>query len=99
MAMFDDSKVLSLTGTVREFQWTNPHCYIQLVVRNEQGVEEEYSIEMNSPLQLMGGGWKKSTVKPGDKITVKIHPLRNGDKGGDIVDATTPEGKPLVASP
>jgi hypothetical protein len=94
-AMFDHSKTMALTGTVRLFQWTNPHCYIQLLVKNDKGVEEEWSVEMASPMHLMGQGWGKRTIKSGDQISVTIHPLRNGDKGGEIDTAKTADGKPI----
>ena len=94
-AMFDAQHPRSLSGTVREFQWTNPHCYIQLVVTNAQGKAEEWSLEMGAPVYLYNEGWRRSTVKAGDKLDVTIAPLRNGDKGGLLLKAVTPDGKPL----
>jgi hypothetical protein len=94
-AMFDHGKIIALTGTVRLFQWTNPHCYIQLVVRNDKGADEEWSVEMAAPTHLMGQGWKKNSLKAGDRISVTLHPLLNGDKGGEVETATTTDGKPL----
>jgi len=95
-AMFDLQRPVELTGTVREFQFTNPHCYIQLVVRNDRGIEEEWSVEMGAPSHLRGAGWKKSTLKAGDRIRVTIAPLRNGRRGGELVRATTADGRSLV---
>jgi len=94
-AMFDQGQIRELTGVVRQFQWTNPHCYIQLVVKNSRGEDEDWSIEMAAPMHLYGQGWRPTTVRPGDRIKVKIRPLRNGEKGGEIEDATTLDGKPL----
>jgi hypothetical protein len=94
-AMFDAQKTLALSGEVREFQWTNPHCYIQLVVRNERGQAEEWSLEMGAPIYLYNQGWRRNTVKAGDRLSVTIAPLRNGDKGGLLLKATTADGKPL----
>ncbi|HET7609640.1 MAG TPA: DUF6152 family protein, partial [Gammaproteobacteria bacterium] len=74
--MFDQSKPLTLTGTVRQFQWTNPHSYIQLVVKNDAGQDEEWSLEMAAPTYLYNLGWRPSTVKSGDTLTVTIAPLR-----------------------
>ena len=68
-AMFDQEKMLTLQGTVREFEWTNPHSYIQLVVKNDAGVEEEWSLEMGATMYLYNLGWRPSTVKPGDALT------------------------------
>ena len=94
-AMFDPAAPKTLTGTVREFQWTNPHCYIQLLVRGDDGVEEEWSLEMAAPTHLQRLGWRKSTLRAGDRITVTFHPLRNGGKGGEVQEATTADGRPL----
>jgi hypothetical protein len=94
-AMFDSTQTVTLTGTVREFQFTNPHCYIQLTVRNAQGQDEEWSLEMAAPMHLLRLGWRKSSLRPGDRITVRIHPLRNGSKGGQVEQAATADGKPI----
>ncbi len=94
-AMFDSEHTRSFTGTVREFQWTNPHSYIQLVVKNERGEEEEWSLEMGAPVYLYNQGWRRSTVKAGDVLKVTIAPLRNGDKGGLLLKALTADGKAL----
>lgn len=93
-AMFDDEKSVTLTGTVRSFQWTNPHCFIQVVVAAASG-PVEWSVEMSSPSMLFRTGWKPGTLKAGDKITVVIHPVRDGTPGGRFVSATGVDGKPL----
>ncbi len=93
-AMFDDKTSTTLTGTVKTFQWTNPHCWIQLVVSGQQG-PTEWSVEMGSISQLFQGGWRQSTVKVGDKITVVIHPLRDGTAGGLYVSALGEDGMPI----
>jgi len=96
--MFDAAKQVTLVGTVKEFQWTNPHCWIQLLVRdsnNPTAAPLEWGIEMDAPLQLFRRGWKPGTLKPGDMITVVINPLRDGQNGGRIVSAIGPDGKPI----
>jgi Family of unknown function (DUF6152) len=101
-AMFDTTKTLTLTGTVREFQWSSPHCWIQLLVpaaASNASPATEWSVEMASPLQVQMGGWKHGTLKPGDKITVVIHPMRDGTSGGNFVSATTADGRPLGQLP
>lgn len=97
-AMFDGQKELTLTGVVKDFQWTNPHSWIQLNVRGEQGAIEEWSIEGNSPNALARAGWKRTTLKPGDQITVRIRPLKNGHKGGSFMSATLPDGRQLTST-
>jgi hypothetical protein len=93
-AMFDSAKEVTLDGTVREFQWTNPHSWIQLQVM-ENGQMTEYSIEGGSPNGLARKGWKRTSLKPGDKVKVTIHPLKDGTKGGSFMHALTADGATL----
>ncbi len=96
-AMFDDRQAVTLTGTVNAFQWTNPHCWIQVLVPGPQG-PVEWSVEMGSPSLLLRGGWKPRTLKVGDPIIITIHPMRDGTRGGLFVSATRGDGTP-IASP
>ena len=98
-AMFDGSKQLTLTGTVRAFQWTNPHSYIQLVVKPDDGTEQEWSLEMGANVYLYNLGWRPSTVKAGDTLIVTVIPMRNGKPGGLLVEAKTADGKTLGGNP
>jgi len=93
-AIFDHDRMLTLTGKVREFQWTNPHCWIQVTVAGTSG-EEEWSVEMGAPLQLYQAGWKPGTLKPGDEVTVVVHPARDGTHGGLFLSATGKGGAAL----
>ena len=97
-AMFDQSKSVTLQGTVKDFRWTNPHVFIQLLVKTEGGSEVEWSIEMTSPEHLARVGWRPGNLKPGDKVTLVIHPMRDGTEGGQYVSGTGPDG-PLAGSP
>ena len=94
-AMFDLAKSVTITGSVRQFQWTNPHSYIQLLVKDAKGKDVEWSLEMGAPMYLYANGWRPKTLKAGDKITVKLNPLRNGSPGGIVISATTPDGRTL----
>lgn len=94
-AMFDLAKSVTITGSVKQFQWTNPHCYIQLMVKDAKGKDVEWSLEMGAPMYLYANGWRPKTLKAGDKITVKLNPLRNGSPGGVVISATTPDGRTL----
>ena len=96
--MFDQSRTVPLQGTVKDFRWTNPHVFIQMLVKNGQGNEEEWSIEMTSPEHLSRAGWRPGTLRPGDKVTLQIHPLHNNAKGGQYLSGTGPNG-PLVGGP
>jgi len=94
-AMFDQTKQLSLKGTVREFQWTNPHAFIHLDVANTAGGTESWQVELNSPNNLKRQGWKSSSIKPGDEVTLVLNPLKDGSKGGLFVAVTLPDGTVL----
>ena len=93
-AMFDDRKSITLTGTVKQFQWTNPHCWIQVTVPADKGIKE-WSVEMGAPMELFRNGWRPGTLKAGDRITVVIHPMRDGSTGGLYVSAIAPDGTPF----
>ena len=98
-AMFDQTKQVTLTGSVTVFEWTNPHAYIEIDVPDENGVAKHWSVELGSPSILMQSGWKYKDLKHGDKITVKISPLRDGKPGGLLVQATLPDGRVLGNGP
>jgi hypothetical protein len=97
-AMFDQTKPLTLSGTVTEFQWTNPHAYIEMDVA-DNGVVKHWSVEMGSPSILMQSGWKFKDLKKGDKVTVRLSPLKDGKPGGLLVQATLPDGRVLGNGP
>lgn len=98
-AGFDLSKTVTLTGVVKEFQWTNPHSWIQLMVTDATGNAVEWSIEMSAPSSLARQGWKPKTLKAGDQISVAMHPLRDGRPGGSLVTATLADGTRIGGSP
>jgi hypothetical protein len=98
-AMFDQTKQITLTGNVTVFEWTNPHAYIEIDVPDENGVTKHWSVELGSPSILMQSGWKYKDLKHGDKITVRISPLRDGKPGGLLVQATLPDGRVLGNGP
>jgi hypothetical protein len=94
-SMFDMKATKTITGTVKQFEWTNPHTWLWIMVPNDKGDLEQWGIEGMSPNFLGRRGWSKNTLKPGDKISVDIHPLRNGEKGGTFLNVTLPDGKQL----
>src|ERR1044071_834676 len=75
-AMFDQSKDVTLKGTVTEFQWTNPHAFIHIEVPGKAGGKDLWQVELNSPNNLKRQGWKSTSVKAGDAVTLMIKPLR-----------------------
>ena len=93
-AMFDNQKDVTLEGTIKEFQWTNPHTWIQVMVKDAAGKEVEWSIEGGSPNSLSRNGWKRTSLKPGDKVVLVTHPLKDGSAGGSLVTVSV-DGKPI----
>jgi len=91
-AMFDGEKTKVLEGTVKEFQWTNPHSWIVLTVDNAEGQPKQWAIEMGGPGRLVSQGWSASTITSGMKIKVVVHPLRDGSNGGQFMAVTLPDG-------
>ena len=96
-AMFEREKFLSVTGVVKEYEWTNPHVWIHIMAPDAQGKSVEWSFEMQSIAQDSRAGWRPDSVKPGDKISIEYHPLKDGSRGGELVSATLSDGKRLAA--
>ena len=91
--MFDNTKEVTAVGVVKSFQWTNPHSWLQVVVTGADGKQVEWSLEGGSPGILSRNGWKRTSVKPGDKVTVIFYPLKDGKPGGSFLEVKTPDGK------
>jgi hypothetical protein len=83
-AEFDYSKQVTIKGTVKEVQWTNPHSYIQLMVDGENGEKIQWSVEIGSPSLNINMGWRKDSVKFGDVITINLSPARSGKPYGTL---------------
>ena len=94
-AMFDGTKTAVLQGTVKEFQYTNPHSWLVVNVPDAAGKVTEWSFEAEGPSTLLRAGIKKSSLMPGDKVTVRGHPLKDGRPGGGLVDVTKADGSVL----
>lgn len=94
-ALFDQTKEVTLVGTVKEFQWTNPHSWLMLEVKSSAGEDQEWAIEMLSPNVLGRQGWKRNSLKPGDRVTVVINPTRDGTHGGNLLNVTDQTGRKL----
>jgi hypothetical protein len=100
-AMFDAEKTLDLTGTVKEVQWENPHSWLQFLVKDKDGKVNEWSFEMGGaagtggPTGLSRQGFKIKDVVPGQKIVARIHPLRSGRFGGELISLIFSDGSML----
>jgi hypothetical protein len=94
-AMFDLDKEVTLEGSVKELQWGNPHVWLQVFVPDANGAAVEWSFEMGAPGMLARTGWKSSTLKANDKVTVIMNPLKDGGHSGRLVRVTLPDGRVL----
>jgi hypothetical protein len=97
-AMFDSAKEQTLNGTITEFNWVNPHSSFKVNVKGADGSDVVWAIEMNAPQNLVRQGWKRTTLKNGDKVSVVVHPLRDGKPGGSFVAVTLADGTKLSGS-
>jgi hypothetical protein len=98
-AMFEREKFVSLAGVVKEYEWTNPHVWIHIMAPDATGKSVEWSFEMQSIAQDSRAGWRPDSVKPGDKVTVEYHPLKDGTRGGQLTAAVLANGKRLGPPP
>jgi hypothetical protein len=94
-AEFDTDKKLTLEGTVKQFEWTNPHSWLLIMVPNAKGEQEQWAVELSSVSLLASRGWKPKTVLPGDKVSVTFHPMRNGSHAGSYMAIKLPNGKTM----
>ena len=95
-AMFDATKNQTLQGTVKNFEWTNPHMWLYVMVPQASGAPLEYPLEMMAVQGAVKLGWKPDSVKAGDKISFEFHPLRDGHPGGQLISIVLADGKKLA---
>jgi hypothetical protein len=101
-AMFEPEKRVTLNGTIKDFQWTNPHAWIQMVVSGADGKPADWSFECGSPNTLSRQGWKPSMLKAGDAVTIVANPMKDGTPAGLLYTVTLADGRvlgPGAASP
>jgi hypothetical protein len=97
-APFNMEAEKTISGTIKKFDWTNPHTWIWLDVTNEKGAVETWGVEGMSPNYLGRRGWTKNSLKPGDKVSIVVRPMRDGSPGGMFVRATLADGRELRQS-
>ena len=97
-AIFDQSKVNYLSGTVKQFELVNPHAWLHLVIANDKGVTSTWSFEGGSVAQLASLGWSPQSFKPGDKVQIGFRPMKDGSRGGQIMNVKTARGQKLCSN-
>jgi len=97
-AMFDQSKVLYLSGTVKEFELVNPHAWLNVNIANDKGDVLTWSFEGGSPSQLVRLGWSKEKFKVGDEVEVGFRPMKDGSRGGQIMSVKLADGQKVCSN-
>jgi hypothetical protein len=94
-ASFDVGKKLSLKGTVTEWVWANPHCWLKFDVKDDSGKAVNWVAETNNAPDMVEKGWSKQILKPGDQVTVTLEPVKNGKPVGRVLTVLLPNGQTL----
>lgn len=95
-APFNLTTEKTIVGTIKQFDWTNPHTWIWIDVANDKGGVDTWGVEGMSPNYLARRGWTRTTFKPGDKATIVVRPMKDGSPGGMFVRATLANGRELT---
>lgn len=95
---FDTSKKLTMAGTVTEWFWANPHCFLKFDVKGDNGEVVHWIAETSNPADMTNVGWSKQILKPGDEVMVTIEPVKNGRPAGRVLEVMLPNGKTLYAT-
>jgi len=94
-SMFDRGRTETISGTVQSLELISPHGWLRVLVADAHGMQNEWSLEMGGAGQLERFGWTRQSVRPGDKVVVLLHPLRDGSYGGQLISVTLPSGQVL----
>ena len=92
---FDSGKQLTMRGTVTEWIWANPHCFLRFDVKDDHGQAVHWSAEGRPPVDMLPTGWTHSSFKPGDQVTVTLEPVKNGQPVGRMIKVVLPSGQTL----
>lgn len=94
-AAFETEKTTTIKGTVTDWFWANPHCLIQLDVKDDQGQVVHWVVETSAPPSMINSGWTKQTVKVGDQVTITLQAVKAGRNVGRVVEIVLPNGQKL----
>ncbi len=98
-SMFNRDQLTTVSGVIKDYEWSNPHVWIRLMVTDDKGMPREWGFEMQSIAQDSRAGWRPDSVKPGDKVTIEFHPLKDGSRGGQLTSAVLANGTRLGPPP
>jgi hypothetical protein len=94
-ATFDTGKELKMQGTVTEWVWSNPHCFLKFDVTEQDGTVRHWTVETSNPPDMVNRGWSRRSFKGGEKVTVVVEPVKSGNPVGRLLTVTLPDGKVL----
>ena len=97
-AMFDSSKMLYMTGTVKQFDFINPHTWLHLTIVNDHGDASTWQFEGGSPSQLVSLGWSKDHPRVGETVEVGFRPLKDGSRGGQLMSVKFSNGERVCSN-
>ena len=98
-AALDTGKEVTLKGTVTEWIWSNPHCFLQFDAKDDAGTVRNWAVETQNPTAMTQRGWSRTSFKAGDEVTVILEPVKNGQPIGRLLTVVLPGGQKLVAAP
>jgi uncharacterized protein DUF6152 len=98
-AALDTGKEVTLKGTVTEWIWSNPHCFLQFDAKDDTGTVRNWAVETQNPTAMTQRGFSRTLFKAGDEVTVIIEPVKNGQPIGRLLTVVLPNGQKLVAAP
>ena len=94
-ATFDTANAVTLTGTVTEWTWFNPHCFLKFDVKDASGAIKTWAVEAGNPTDMAKRGWKRTSFKAGDEVTVRLQPVKTGAPVGRIMSVVLADGQTL----
>jgi hypothetical protein len=95
-AGFDMEKQLTMKGTVTDWLWANPHCFLRYDTKDDAGNVAHWAVEVSNPTDMVRRGWTKRSVKVGDEVTVTVRPAKNGAPVGQLLKVVLPDGQTLI---
>ena len=98
-AALDTGKEVTLKGTVTEWIWSNPHCFLQFDAKDDAGAVRNWAVETQNPTAMTQRGWSRTAFKAGDEVTVTFEPVKNGQPIGRLLTVVLPNGQKLIAAP
>ena len=98
-AALDTGKEVTLKGTVTEWIWSNPHCFLQFDAKDDSGTVRNWAVETQNPTAMTQRGWSRTAFKTGDEVTVTFEPVKNGQPIGRLLTVVLPNGQKLIAAP